>query len=228
MTKYHINDKGQPSVCRATKGNCPFGGPETHFKSQADAQIEVDKRNEAEYSLLPGNKHSKSSRLDSKYGRFASEKDKEYMTNRKSFLKRETSAPTYIEKCRSCTRMEDTSFYEKDKTNTKHFEKERKTLANKLENIYGVGDSVGFYEVDHQVKGNYRKQIIEIKSTGQLVIYDRRSGNIVTTFMGHRARSETMMILAGEIPTEDFMRTAKTNHTKDLSRQSIDRRNGGY
>lgn len=225
MTKYHINDKGEPSICRATKGNCPFGGAGTHFNTQQEAQDEVDRRNEAEYELLP---RSKPSKLNNKYVRLATELDREYVKNRKSFLEKETKAPTYIEKCRSCKRLDDTSFYLNDRHNTVHFEKERKALANKLENIYGNGDSVGFYEVDHQVKGKYRKQVIEIKSTGQLVIYDKRKGNIVTTFMAHRARSETMIILAGEIPTDSFLHTAKENHKKDLARQAIDRRNGGY
>ena len=42
--------------------------------------------------------------------------------------------------------------------------------------------------------------------------------------MAHRARIETMIILAGEIPDQDFMRNVTINHTNDLKRQAIDRK----
>lgn len=230
MTKYHINDKGEPAVCRAVKGNCPFGGDETHYKSKEDAQVVSDKRNEAEFSLLPGSKHKKASEVNNKqqiYARVAKPEDEVYMSNRKIFLEAESPTPTYIEKCRSCERIEDYSFYKKDKKDTYHFDTDRKGRKDKLENIYGEGDTVGFYEVDHQLKGNqYRKQVIEIKDTGRLIIYDKYKGHKVTTFMAHRARIETMMILAGEIPDQDFINKVKINHTNDLLRQAVDRKYG--
>jgi hypothetical protein len=38
MTKYHINDKGNPCPCTATVRQCPYGGPEDHFTSERDAR----------------------------------------------------------------------------------------------------------------------------------------------------------------------------------------------
>ena len=53
MTKYHINKHGVPAPCRATKGNCPLGGDESHFSTQEEAQEYADKINAAEYGHLP-------------------------------------------------------------------------------------------------------------------------------------------------------------------------------
>lgn len=33
----HINSNGEPGVCKAQKGGCPFGAPDTHFESTAEA-----------------------------------------------------------------------------------------------------------------------------------------------------------------------------------------------
>lgn len=57
MSKFHINKHGVPAPCKATKGNCPFGGEsgsENHFDTVEDAQAYADKVNEANHSLLPG------------------------------------------------------------------------------------------------------------------------------------------------------------------------------
>lgn len=54
MAKFHINAKGVPSVCKATKGNCPFGGADSHFDSIKDAQESADKRGEEKHGVLPG------------------------------------------------------------------------------------------------------------------------------------------------------------------------------
>lgn len=53
MTKYHINKKGIPAPCKATKGNCPLGGDESHFSSQEEAQAAVDSQNASDYGILP-------------------------------------------------------------------------------------------------------------------------------------------------------------------------------
>lgn len=52
MSKFHINKHGVPAPCKATEGNCPLGGDEEHFSSQADAQAYADKVNEKEYGLI--------------------------------------------------------------------------------------------------------------------------------------------------------------------------------
>lgn len=48
MAKFHINPKtGNASSCRATKGNCPFGSEDEHFKTREDAQAHYEKLNES-------------------------------------------------------------------------------------------------------------------------------------------------------------------------------------
>lgn len=68
--KYHINSKGMPAVCRAKKGNCPFGGEsgeENHYNSIVEAQRAADKLNEESYGFLPG--------LKKAFSKFSSRKD---------------------------------------------------------------------------------------------------------------------------------------------------------
>ena len=48
MAKYHINSKGNPALCRATKGKCPFGGADQHFESQQEAYAHAEKIHEQE------------------------------------------------------------------------------------------------------------------------------------------------------------------------------------
>lgn len=55
MSKFHINKKGVPALCRAKDGNCPFGGGEKHFDNKEQAQNFIDKRNEKEHGLLSSN-----------------------------------------------------------------------------------------------------------------------------------------------------------------------------
>lgn len=54
---YHINpNTGVPSLCRAEKGNCPYGGydgKENHFNSYTEAQIHSQKMFEEKYRILP-------------------------------------------------------------------------------------------------------------------------------------------------------------------------------
>lgn len=38
MTKYHVNEKGEPGVCNAREGNCPFASDENHFSTKDDAR----------------------------------------------------------------------------------------------------------------------------------------------------------------------------------------------
>ena len=51
-SKYHINGKGVPAICKATKGNCPFGGAESHYHSKEEAQSAADSKNEEEFGLI--------------------------------------------------------------------------------------------------------------------------------------------------------------------------------
>lgn len=52
MAKYHINKHGVPALCKAQKGNCPYGGDEQHFNNMEDAQAFADKLNEDRYGLF--------------------------------------------------------------------------------------------------------------------------------------------------------------------------------
>lgn len=52
MSKFHINSKGVPAPYKATKGNCPFGGAESHYLSIEDAQGAADKMNSKEFGIL--------------------------------------------------------------------------------------------------------------------------------------------------------------------------------
>lgn len=38
MAKYHIRENGEPGVCTAKDGNCPFGADAPHFASSAEAR----------------------------------------------------------------------------------------------------------------------------------------------------------------------------------------------
>lgn len=51
MSKYHINKKGVPALCRAQKGKCPLG---EHFETRELAQEQVEKENSKNNELLPG------------------------------------------------------------------------------------------------------------------------------------------------------------------------------
>lgn len=52
MTKYHINSKGVPAICKAEKGNCPFGGDEQHFTNFEEAQEFANNVNQDRYGLF--------------------------------------------------------------------------------------------------------------------------------------------------------------------------------
>lgn len=56
MAKFHINKHGVPAPCKATKGNCPYGGEsgtENHYDTQEEAQVAADKANEEKHGILP-------------------------------------------------------------------------------------------------------------------------------------------------------------------------------
>lgn len=55
MSKFHINKHGVPAPCKATKGNCPFGGDESHFDTKEEAQSYADKVNSKEFGIIPAN-----------------------------------------------------------------------------------------------------------------------------------------------------------------------------
>jgi len=43
MSKYHVNpETGNPGVCKATTGNCPFGSDDLHFNTKWEARISYE------------------------------------------------------------------------------------------------------------------------------------------------------------------------------------------
>ena len=52
MSKFHINKHGVPAPCKATKGNCPLGGDDSHFNSEEEAQSFINEQMESEHGLL--------------------------------------------------------------------------------------------------------------------------------------------------------------------------------
>lgn len=38
MAKFHLNGNGDPGLCKASQGNCPFGGDEEHYTSPGAAR----------------------------------------------------------------------------------------------------------------------------------------------------------------------------------------------
>lgn len=47
MSKIHINSNGEPGVCKATTGACPFGDADTHFSSNEEAAAAYGNAQEA-------------------------------------------------------------------------------------------------------------------------------------------------------------------------------------
>lgn len=64
MTMFHINSKGVPAICKAKKGNCPFGGQsgtDNHFSTLEEAQEKADATHEEEFGLLSINTNGETS-----------------------------------------------------------------------------------------------------------------------------------------------------------------------
>ena len=49
--RYHINSKGEPGVCKATKRACQFGESD-HFSTRTEAEAEAQKRLERKFSTI--------------------------------------------------------------------------------------------------------------------------------------------------------------------------------
>lgn len=52
MTKWHINKKGLASICKAQKGNCPFGGESEHYKTEQEAMQASQEKMSKEFGLI--------------------------------------------------------------------------------------------------------------------------------------------------------------------------------
>lgn len=52
MTRFHINDAGNPGECRALHGQCPFGSESEHHASAEEARKAYEVSMETEYGVL--------------------------------------------------------------------------------------------------------------------------------------------------------------------------------
>lgn len=219
MTKFHINKHGIPAPCKAKAGNCPLGGNEQHFDSKEQAQASVDKKHKEEFGILANDEFNKSKnnkiKMVSPYKKLNPIKNKELFEKRKEILRNESEGMTYIERCRGAKRLEN---YVPVEINTTHYDEDRQAKADELTKNFGEGKLVGHYEVDHIVgkisHSRFKKQVVELLDNGRITIYDKHSGRTITTFMAHRARVETMMILSGEIPDNRFLGRIVDNRNK--------------
>jgi len=118
----------------------------------------------------------------------------------------------YIDRCISSERIRS---YKKSNRKSGHLVEDRSYRAKKIKEIFGIGNLVGYYNVNHYVKSkdkNPTEQTIELRDTGQIIIYDKTTKVAITTFVINRDRAESMMLYAGEIPEENWLKKVKENH----------------
>lgn len=89
MTKFHINKKGVPAVCRAKKGNCPFGGENEHYNTKEEAEIAAQEKNSKENSLLPGIEESNQSEVYKNLESVVSQGNFKYVESQMTYHKAE-------------------------------------------------------------------------------------------------------------------------------------------
>lgn len=218
-SKFHINKHGVPAPCKATKGKCPLGGEELHFRTFDEAQAHADKIGENSFGLLP-------TRQKKEYKVAEDENDKKYIDDRLSRLRYEDKQKqkntngrfsNYMSRCRSSEWMPD---YKPSNIKSTHFINDRSRKAKTLSRQFDEGNLVGYYKVNHvvkEVKGKkmYDNQVVEIRDNGRIAVYDYNNGQKITTFMAHEERLEVMMLQAGQIPDKDFLKKAKENFLKE-------------
>lgn len=201
--KYHINGKGIPAICKAAKGKCPFGGSDSHYKKIEDAQVIADMQNELNHGLIVSEytiaKEAKTEN-DLKYVnlRMDAFRQSEVIDNRKH----------YYSRSKSSEKLKD---YVPNDNETIHWQKERKARDDIIIEQFGKGEVIGHYKVNHEIKGKFQEQIIEIYDTGQIKLYDVNDGSIVTTFIPTKQRMEIMMLRAGDIPNNQWLNKVQKN-----------------
>lgn len=101
MVKWHVNGKGVPAICRATKGNCPFGTQDSHYESQEKAQIAADKAGESKHGLLQYVAKEKTTPGEEKFLRVEKEvirENKVIKTNAETVSRRPYSLSNFVKK----------------------------------------------------------------------------------------------------------------------------------
>lgn len=202
--RFHINKYGVPAPCRAQKGNCPYGGDDNHFDTEEEAQIIADELNAKKYGLYSVNSDS-----PKVFRKAKSDEDKQFILDREDEIRSQRyPREKYINRCNTSERID--SYVPNDRT-TKHIIKDRQRRTNELIDRFGEGEIIGYYKVNHKVKGEDKDQVIEIRDTGQMIIYDVYTGKTVTTFIANPQRIEITMMKAGDIPDQDWLREVDDN-----------------
>lgn len=202
--RFHINKHGVPAPCRAQKGNCPYGGDDNHFATKEEAQIRADELNAEKYGLYSVNSGS-----PKVFRKAESDEDKQFILDRENEIRNQRyPKEKYIDRCNTSERID--SYVPNDRT-TEHIVRDRQTRTNELIDRFGEGELIGYYKVNHEVKGEDKDQMIEIRDTGQMVIYDVHTGKAVTTFIANPQRIEITMMKAGDIPDQDWLREVDDN-----------------
>lgn len=151
MPRFHINKKGVPAPCRAKSGNCPLGGDEQHFNTQAEAQAAVDEKNKQTFGIL---------NLDDKVKLQKLAEDLDYIDDEVLFLAWR-SAPIIGEKYGNYNHMAD-SYPE---------------LNNYLKSIFGEDAQkiVTIHEDDEEPLSYYRDPSEECHATFDSIVEDERN-----------------------------------------------------
>lgn len=69
MAKYHSNNKGEPGVCSAQPGNCPFGGEEDHYSSAQEARQAYEDLQQTSFRSTLNKLDRKESQLRSRFAK---------------------------------------------------------------------------------------------------------------------------------------------------------------
>ncbi len=68
MPKYHVSSDGNPRVCKASEGNCPIGGDETHYTNKEAARASFEESVAASESTSKKAQSSESVRTVTAWG----------------------------------------------------------------------------------------------------------------------------------------------------------------
>lgn len=92
-------------------------------------------------------------------------------------------------------------------------------MSNPLIELFGEGNIVGYYRVNHLVPtgtgyAEYISQVMEIRDNGLMTVYDDETDKRITSFMATRDRVEATLLLAGQIPDQDWLDLIEHNRAE--------------
>lgn len=192
MAKYHIDKHGMPALCTAKSRPCPLG---EHFDTEAEAMSYAQNQMQKEFGLL-ANKEVQVNKMI------------EDLKAKNDYRKQD-----YIFRCKSAKRVDRVAPTGK----TYHANKDRKSKRERMRRMYGEGQHVGDYLVNHQVGSmrGYRNQYTRVYDNGRIVLYDYNTKAEITSFMAHETRVAAILLRAGEVPDEKLLENAKENYRKE-------------